>query len=251
MSSMVFDLPENSSARAARLLAAANDLLLSRGARGFTVADVAARARVGKGTVYLYWPTKEDLLIGLIGREFLSQVEKMIELLAEDNDLARPSRFCPAIVGLATSQPLISALQRNDHDLLGVLTDDPRSRGLHEALGPGAMLRDIIPLWRGNGLARSDWRLADQVFALNGLIGGVTMSILDPASVPVEVDEPLAVLGAAVNALLGPERDTPGGVRATADQIENHLRNCATIAFQMMNYSNARKSNGKGVPRTV
>ncbi|WP_232077618.1 TetR/AcrR family transcriptional regulator [Mycolicibacterium aichiense] len=244
MSSMVFDLPENSSARAARLLAAANDLLLSRGARGFTVADVAARAHVGKGTVYLYWPTKEDLLLGLIGREFLSQVEKMIELLAEDNDLARPSRFCPAIVGLATSQPLISALQRNDHDLLGILTDDPRSRGLHEALGPGAMLRVILPIWRDSGLVRTDWDVDDQVFALNALIGGITMSILAPTPEPIRVADPLVVLGQAVTALLGPERAGLKQIRATADQIGNHLRTCATIALHVITASNARKPNG-------
>lgn len=60
-------LPEDQSVKAARLLRAADELLVSRGARGFTVADVAKRAHVSKGTVYLYWPTKEDLLIGLVG----------------------------------------------------------------------------------------------------------------------------------------------------------------------------------------
>ncbi|WP_141869942.1 TetR/AcrR family transcriptional regulator [Arthrobacter sp. SLBN-53] len=243
---MVFDLPENSSARAARLLAAANELLVSRGAKGFTVADVAARAHVGKGTVYLYWPTKEDLLLGLIGREFLRQVEAVIQLLEADGDLARPSRFCSTIVGLATSQPLIAALQRNDHDLLGMLTDDPRSRSFHAELGPAAMLRVILPLWRESGLARTDWELEDQVFALNGLIGGFTMAILDPSPGPVKADDPLAVLGKAVTALLGPERATKKAIRSTADRIDDHMRTCATIAMRMITSSEARKANGKG-----
>ena len=65
------------------MLAAASELLVGRGARGFTVADVAQRAHVGKGTVYLYWPTKEDLLIGLIGRGFLSLVDDLIDRLTE------------------------------------------------------------------------------------------------------------------------------------------------------------------------
>jgi AcrR family transcriptional regulator len=84
------DLPERHSTRAARLLAAAGDLLIGRGAKGFTVADVAARAHVGKGTVYLYWPTKEDLLIGLIGRAFLRLLDDLIEQLSADPGLARP-----------------------------------------------------------------------------------------------------------------------------------------------------------------
>ena len=61
MNSSAASPPEQQSTKAARLLASAGELLLSRGARGFTVADVAKRAHVGKGTVYLYWPTKEDL----------------------------------------------------------------------------------------------------------------------------------------------------------------------------------------------
>ena len=55
-------LAEHDSGTAARILAAARELVLKRGVKGLTVAEIAARAHVGKGTAYLYWPTKEDLL---------------------------------------------------------------------------------------------------------------------------------------------------------------------------------------------
>ena len=63
-----------------QVIEAAGDLLIVRGAKGFTVADVAQRAHVGKGTVYLYWPTKEDLLVGLVGRAFLGLVDDRVQL---------------------------------------------------------------------------------------------------------------------------------------------------------------------------
>jgi AcrR family transcriptional regulator len=228
------DLPEMHSAKAARLLDAANDLLIGRGAKGFTVADVAQRAHVGKGTVYLYWPTKEDLLVGLIGRGFLSLIDDLIQTLTEEPDLARPSRFCPLMLQIATSKPLVAALQRHDEDLLGVLTRHPRSVGLHDALGPGAVLNAMLPVWRRNGLARSDWNIADQTFALHGLITGIALSLIGPAPVPVAADDPLGVLGAAVTALLGPERGTQKQIRTTAAEVIEFLRQGRLAALQLI-----------------
>jgi len=228
------DLPEMHSAKAARLLDAANDLLIGRGAKGFTVADVAQRAHVGKGTVYLYWPTKEDLLVGLIGRGFLSLIDDLIQTLTEEPDLARPSRFCPLMLQIATSKPLVAALQRHDEDLLGVLTRHPRSVGLHDALGPGAVLDAMLPVWRRNGLARSDWNIADQTFALHGLITGIALSLIGPAPVSVAADDPLGVLGVAVTALLGPERGTQKQIRTTAAEVIEFLRQGRLAALQLI-----------------
>ncbi len=220
----VGELPEKHSAKAARLLEAAGELLVGRGAKGFTVADVAARAHVGKGTVYLYWPTKEDLLIGLIGRGFLSLIDDLIQQLDDEPELARPSRFCPTMLQVATSQPLIAALQRHDEDLLGILAHHPRSVALHDTLGPSAVLKAVLPIWRRHGLARTDWDSADQTFALHALITGAAMSLIGPAPAPVSTDDPMAVLGAAVTALLGPERASQKQIRSAATEIISFLR---------------------------
>lgn len=230
----VRDLPELHSAKAARLLAAAGDLLISRGAKGFTVADVAARAHVGKGTVYLYWPTKEDLLIGLIGRAFLGLLDDLIEGLNADPKLARPSRFCPAMLQIATNQPLIAALQRHDDDLLGVLTNHPRSMALDGALGPAAVLGATLPIWRRNGLARNDWDVDDQNFALRSLITGVAFSLVGPSPNDPDVKDPLGVLGTAVTAILGPERANQKQLRAAASDIVDFLREGQAAALQII-----------------
>ena len=56
-----------------RIVAAAADLMLQRGFDRMTVDDVAARAGVGKATVYRRWPSKQDLA-----------VEAMTELFATE-----------------------------------------------------------------------------------------------------------------------------------------------------------------------
>ena len=44
------------------IVKAAMDLLAERGIENVSTGDIAARARVGKGTMYIYFPSKEDLL---------------------------------------------------------------------------------------------------------------------------------------------------------------------------------------------
>ena len=56
------------SAQAERaILAAALDLIAERGPEGLGIEQVAARAGVGKATIYRRWPGKEDMLLDAIG----------------------------------------------------------------------------------------------------------------------------------------------------------------------------------------
>jgi len=54
------------SAKRAQILRAATDVFSARDFHTVTVDDVAAAARVGKGTLYLYFPTKEQLFYATI-----------------------------------------------------------------------------------------------------------------------------------------------------------------------------------------
>ncbi len=207
------DLPESGSPKAARILAAAGELLLGRGSKGVTIADVAQRAHVGKGTVYLYWKSKEDLLIGLVCRDFIALADAVTAEVTADPDLARPSRLCPNMLRHAGEHPFVNALQRGDDHLLGVLTDDPRAAELLDHLGLDGVMHRILPLWRANGLARTDWPVAEQAFALQALTNGFITT-----RTPSTVTDPAKVLAAAVTALLGPENATDAQIRTAAEQ---------------------------------
>lgn len=216
-------LPEQTSPKAARILGAARELLLRRGSRGFTVADIATRAHVGKGTVYLYWDSKEDLLVGLVGREFLAVAEEAIADLEADPDLARPTRLSQRLAATPVEHDLIGALHKTNDDLLGAVGDDPRSGKLLDILGPSAMLQAVLPIWRRHGLADHTRSLADQAFALHTVLVGFITAMASPRSTP-PVDDPSAVLATIVTAVLGPERATPAQVRSAAAELTNVLR---------------------------
>ncbi|MGZ4493773.1 MAG: TetR/AcrR family transcriptional regulator [Nocardioides sp.] len=68
-----------------RITNAAAELMLHRGFDRMTVDDVAARAGVGKATVYRRWPSKDDLAVAAMGTLFAAEIpEPDTGTLAED-----------------------------------------------------------------------------------------------------------------------------------------------------------------------
>ncbi|BCK72227.1 TetR/AcrR family transcriptional regulator [Streptomyces platensis] len=218
-------LAEQDSEKAARILTVARDLVLKRGVKGVTVAEIADKAHVGKGTVYLYWATKEDLLVGLFARDFLHAVDGNLDALTTDPDLSRPHRLCPRLIHTALDHPFVRGLMTGDADLLGVLTQHPRSMKLLNSLGPAALMYSVLPVWRQHRLARTDWPLDEQAYALQALMDGFTEAAIRTHALPgTVVDEPDKVIAAAVTALLGPEQASPDDIHATADEGLRELR---------------------------
>lgn len=226
-------LPEHSSPKAARILEVAGQLLIARGAKGVTIADVAQKAYVGKGTVYLYWASKEELLLGLIGREFLTVAERLTAELNRDPDNACPARFCPLALNIIDASPLVSALQAHNDSILGLLTDHPLSTSIYEALGPVAMLRTIVPIWRECGLARTEWNASDQILALHVLISGCSIVQTEPALLETTSD-PIMVFAHTINAVLETEDPSRDQVWAAADGIKKFLSDGSAKVLELI-----------------
>src|SRR5262245_51085993 len=70
-------------ARPAELLAAALELFTERGYAAIRLDDIARRAGGSKGTVYLYFPSKEDLLEAVIRGGLLPVLERGEKMVAE------------------------------------------------------------------------------------------------------------------------------------------------------------------------
>ena len=211
-------LAEQDSGSAARILAATRELVLKRGVKGLTIAEIAERAHVAKGTVYLHWSTREDLLVGMFARDFLAMLDEHATTIAADPDICRPSRLLPRVIQSVVGRPFVRALQIEDDDLLGVLTQHPRSTRLLDELGPGALVHVALPVWRRHNLARTDWAFDDQAYAVHALLSGfLTAATQERFCATVSVDDPARVLAAATTALLGPETPSPEDIRATAD----------------------------------
>ncbi|MBK3580727.1 helix-turn-helix transcriptional regulator [Streptomyces sp. MBT65] len=218
-------LAEHDSATAARILAAARELILKRGVKGLTVAEIADKAHVGKGTAYLYWGTKQDLLFELFARDFLTFLEGEIQALDADPEAGRPHRLCPRVARNALSYPIVRAMQTGDDDRLGAFGQHPRSVELLGRLGPATVVHSVLPVWREHRLVRTDWPLDEQAYALQALMTGFLGAVTRPPTpTSVTVDDPDKVMAAAVTALLDPEEAGPADVCAVAEEGLRLLR---------------------------
>lgn len=114
--------------RRARLLAAARELALDRGWATTTVSDIAARAGIGKGAVYLEFPDKAAILAAVLNasmRTLTADVHRRVLDAGDVVDLPMIYRFG---VEAMLADPLMRAMYLGDEATLGehvrAVTDD-------------------------------------------------------------------------------------------------------------------------------
>jgi AcrR family transcriptional regulator len=116
-----------SAERGSRVLDAAGELLGVHGYRRVTVEDVARRAGVGKGTVYLHWPSKLELFASVLVRESVGTTRGLLDALRADPAEALLSRALRRTHLDVTRRPLMRAFHRGDVELLGALVADSKT----------------------------------------------------------------------------------------------------------------------------
>lgn len=155
-----------------RILGVARDVFLRRGTRGVTVAELAKLAHVGKGTMYLYWSSKEDLLIELIAHDALDALEEVSHRVQKDPSQILPHRLFPLLHEVMESHQLLTALHTQDPDLLGVLAEHPSVHTLVQLVGPETTLQTVLTVLRSHDLLRTDLDLRDQIHAATAILRG-------------------------------------------------------------------------------
>src|SRR5215831_14564033 len=102
------------------ILQAADELLLERGYHETSIDDIAARVGISKGTVYLHFASKEDLVVALFERGMEHLLRTIDEILAAPGS---PRARLEAILrrvyaGMAGQHYQVFALLRQDPTLV-------------------------------------------------------------------------------------------------------------------------------------
>ncbi|MEV0386270.1 helix-turn-helix domain-containing protein [Nonomuraea sp. NPDC050643] len=231
-------LVEVHSRKAARILDSARELVLDHGAGKVTVSEISRAAGVGKGTVYLYWPSKEDLIRGLFARDLLTLLEEAIARVTADPATVLPHRLAPLLARTAQRAPLARRLQSGDQELVRLLTQEAGDRELYARAKPAAMCDTVMPILRRHGLIRDDRPLAAQSYAVHAVLNGFLIGIFDPDTAPPGVADPYAVLADTV-ALLIEHPDPPAApaVAAAAGEIVAVFRGIRDAVLDLIDRS--------------
>jgi AcrR family transcriptional regulator len=209
-------LIEHRSRKAARVLESARELVLDHGIRKVTVAEIAKAAGVGKGTVYLYWPSKEDLIVGLFARDALTVMEAVTERLTADPAAVLPKHLVSLLMSTGRKSMLKNRLTAGDFELLRQLVQQSGARDLFAGITPAALCESVMPLLHRHGLLRDDRPLADQTYAMHAILSGFGAAIREPDTAPRPEDDPEAILADTADRLLGAASAPPESAVAAA-----------------------------------
>ncbi len=137
-----------------RILAAATDVFARNGFFGSQVADVARAAGVAAGTVYLYFKSKDDLLVSIFERTMTSAIAEGREALAglpdPESRLRRIARLHLARLGADRQLAVVFQVElRQTTKFMAQFS----ATYLREYLG---MIRDIISDGQAAGRFRAD-----------------------------------------------------------------------------------------------
>ncbi|WP_051580379.1 TetR/AcrR family transcriptional regulator [Pseudonocardia acaciae] len=188
--------------RARRILDAAADLALRWGYKRVTVEEVAKRAGVGKGTVYLHFESRAWLFMCVLMRESLGLLDELAEAIRRDPASVLPAEQARLTYLAVQRRPLLRAMFSRDTELLGDLADEGAvepMRGLKADLA-----NEMFELLRDRGLMRTDLDVDTQRYLLNAVQTG--FYLYRPLSHAPEADPEVsgAALAYAVRAAVAP-----------------------------------------------
>jgi TetR/AcrR family transcriptional regulator, transcriptional repressor for nem operon len=160
--------------RREQILDAAERVLVGRGLAATTMADVAEAAAVAKGTVYLYFESRAELLAGLRARYF----ERFAALLGDPPDPARVANATAARVERLVAASFDFALA--NHALHHVLFHEAGFGEADAFARVRVVMAELVEAGRASGeIEVADPGLATE-FLLHGLHGVLVAAIHHP-----------------------------------------------------------------------
>jgi TetR/AcrR family transcriptional regulator len=162
-------------ARPGELLEAALDLFVEKGFAATRSEEVAARAGVSKGTLFLYFPTKEELFKAVVRENISGRFKEWNdEFEAFEGDSPEMLRYCMKVwwerlgAGRASGiTKLVISEARNFPDIASFYQS--------EVIVPG---QDLIRRMLQRGIARGEFHVADIDYAIYSLIAPMIFLIM-------------------------------------------------------------------------
>jgi AcrR family transcriptional regulator len=162
-------------ARPDEVLDAALDLFIERGFASTRVEDIAARAGLSKGAVYLYFPSKEALLEGLVRRAMTPIAENALQVAAGyAGDPRNVVTLVMKTVAHRLSDPKLIAIPKL---MMREMINFPELAGMYRR----EVLDRVLPVVTGllrTGIAEGYLRPVDPELTIRSIVGPIMLHIL-------------------------------------------------------------------------
>ncbi len=246
MTGGVVPIPDdNAEARVRRTLDCAAVLLERWGYKRVTVEDIARRAGIGKGTVYLHWKTKDDLFSAVLMRDALSVMAEVIGALRADPAEVRLSAIGRRQLLAVMAKPLYRAFYVRDRDVLGKLAGGCLAlRAYYDNIR--RVYENYFTILAQAELVRRDCECALVMSAMDAMATGLVMQWtdgLDPTS-PAAARTAGDVLANTITRAFEPEELPPrGAVDEAARQVIELFNDFFDRQVAMLSASSTRSTS--------
>ena len=198
-------------ARPQELLDAALDLFVEKGFAATRSEEVATRAGVSKGTLYLYYPSKEDLLKEVVRQNVVNRIVRAVDLIRHfDGDtselLARVLRLWWERIGETRTSGILKLMMseaRNFPDIAQFYVD--------EVIEPShAMLAELVQ----RGIDRGEFRPVVVTDVVHALVTPLLFMVMNKHSLGAcsvgSMLDPKRVIEAQIDLVLHGLQTSPG-----------------------------------------
>ncbi len=158
------------------ILSAAEKVFFSRKGESATMDDVAEKAELSKGTLYVYFRNKEDILYALAekGVELLSKI-LLLSFEETDTGIEQLSKIADAFIGFSEKQPhYFSLLLKFENKLVKYKHDIHEKLLIEPAL---EVLYDVLKKGQTDGSVRYDIEIHDLVAIIWSQMLGVLQTL--------------------------------------------------------------------------
>jgi AcrR family transcriptional regulator len=190
--------------REKRILDAAATLAQKWGYRKTTLEDIAKEARVAKGTIYLYWSTREKLFMAVIEREQVRLLEEIARRMDSDPEGMTLIGLVKHSILATLVNPITRAIVLQDSEALGEWIVREYNASAYKAQLEGYMA--LLQFLRANGLIRDDIDLQEQALAVVSAAWGVLLvNPLLPGDLHLSDEQMVAIVIITLKRLLEPD----------------------------------------------
>lgn len=194
--------------RAERILDAAATLIQRWGYNKTTLDDIARQARVARGTIYLHWKTREELLLALITRERLKVGEELRQRMETDPAGMTLRGLLKNSMLAVMNNPLMRAVLSRNTEMLGKLADQQYAQSAFtESM---ETYKQFLEMLRSQGVVGTDLDIYEQTYILGAIwLGFFTANTWLPEEFNFSDETVAELLAEAAQRVLAPQLASP------------------------------------------
>jgi len=208
-------------------------LLLQSGYKRTTIDEIARKADIGKGTVYLSWDTKDDLIRSLVIHDIIDVCDDMSNWAGTESDAPTLPSLSRRMFTLIFKYPLFRALYTRDRYILGRTCDDPSLNFQSYRITTFTPFRKYLGMLADNRALDGTTGRDSQYFSLDALMWGfIKLHLL--SSTEASINDSAANLAELVRRSFGPWRTPAAATLKTISRKTAEIFKAAADEYRAM-----------------